>query len=121
MKLTYSIILFTFFAISIYCLQTFGFGHLLHEHIWIIFVFFLAIAFLNYQLMKMAFERNREKFITFFMASVVIRLILSLLFLGVFLFIKLENSQLFVINFFALYLCVLVFEIFENSRNLRQN
>ncbi len=102
-------------------MQTYGFGHLLHEHIWIIFVFFLAIAFLNYQLMIMAFEKNREKFITFFIASVVIRLILSLLFLGVFLFIKLENRQLFVINFFALYLCVLVFEIFENSRNLRQN
>ncbi|MES2797327.1 MAG: hypothetical protein V4683_15245 [Bacteroidota bacterium] len=121
MKIIYSAVLFFVIALIIYILQNFGYNHLIHANIWIIFVFFLAVAFLNYQLMKMAFEKNREKFITFFMASVVIRLILSLLFLGAFIFIKLENVQLFAINFFALYLCVLVFEIFENSRNLRQN
>ena len=121
MKIIYTIILFAIIATIIFSLQNFGYNHLLHEYIWIIFVFFLAVAFLNIQLMKMAFEKNREKFITFFMASVVIRLILSLLFLGAFIFIKLNNIQLFAINFFALYLCVLVFEIFENSRNLRQN
>lgn len=121
MKIIYYLILYVIIATVIYSLQHFEHSQLIHEHIWIVFVFFLALGFLNIQLMKMAFEKNKEKFITFFMASVVLRLILSLIFLGVFIFVKLENIQLFAINFFVLYLCVLVFEIFENSRNLRQN
>lgn len=121
MKLVNSIILFTILGLFIYLFQKFGYTHFIHEKIWIIFVFFLALAFLNYTLMKFAFENNREKFITFFMASVVIRLILSMVFLGAFIFVELNNIQIFVLNFIALYLCVLVFEIFENIRNLRQN
>ncbi len=120
MKLIYTFIFFVIFAFIILVLQYFGFADYVHTKIWIIFAFFLAIAFLNYQLMKFAFERNREKFIVFFMASVVIRLILSLIFLSTFIFIHLENAQLFVVNFFVLYLCLLVFEIFENSRNLQR-
>lgn len=121
MKVIQTIIFFLVLAAIIFCGINFGFQHLFHNYIWIIFAFFLAVAFLNNQLMKIAFENNREKFITFFMASVVLRLLLSLFFLGTFIFIKLENIQLFAINFFVLYLCILVFEIFENSRNLRQN
>lgn len=121
MKLNINFLLFVAIAIIIFFLQKSDFASILHSNIWMIFTFFLAIGFLNNQLMKMAFEKNKEKFIVFFMASVVGRLILSLLFLGVFIFLKLENVQLFAINFFALYLCVLIFEIFENSRNLRQN
>jgi hypothetical protein len=121
MKIFKSIVFFSVLAIIIFTGQNFGYANFFHYHIWLIFAFFLAVAFLNSQLMKIAFEKNREKFITFFMASVVLRLILSLFFLGTFIFIKLENIQLFAINFFVLYLSALVFEIFENSRNLRQN
>ncbi len=121
MKIVYNLILFIIIALIIVGLQKYGFSNLVHEKIWEIFAFFLAIAFLNHQLMKGAFENNRQKFITFFMASVVARLILSLVFFGIFAFIKVENVQLFALNFFVLYLCALSFEIFENSRNLQQN
>jgi hypothetical protein len=121
MKLVYSILLFIILGSIIYLFQKFGYTQVIHEKIWVIFVFFLALAFLNYTLMKFGYEKNREKFITFFMASVVIRLVLSMVFLGAFIFIELNNIQIFVLNFIALYLCVLVFEIFENIRNLRQN
>jgi ABC-type uncharacterized transport system permease subunit len=121
MKLIYSIGLFIGLGSIIFCLKAYGFQHLVHERIWVIFAFFLALAFFNNQLMKLAFEKNREKFIVFFMASMVGRLILSLMFIVTFLFLKVSNVQLFVINFFVLYLCVLAFEIFENIRNLRQN
>ena len=121
MKLFHSSIFFIFIGLIIFALQKLGFNSYLHQYIWVIFVFFLALGFLNFTLMKFAFEKNKEKFIAFFMASVVLRLILSIVFLGAFIFIKLENIQLFVINFIVLYLCVLAFEIFENIRNLRQN
>lgn len=120
MKIKTSILFFLALGLLIFIFRYLGFSQYIHPKIWLIYAFFLAIAFLNYQLMKGAFENNREKFITYFMASVVVRLILSLLFLGTFVFTKVENLQLFAINFFVLYLCALVFEIFENSRNLQR-
>jgi fatty acid desaturase len=121
MKLLRYIFLFIIIGGAIYGLQQSEFKNILHPNIWFIFAFFLAIAFLNDQLMKIGFEKKREKFVSLFLASVVLRLVLSLLFLGIFIIIKLENPQLFTINFIVLYLCVLVFEIFENSRKLREN
>lgn len=121
MKFILSLVFFLVLGILIFVLQFFGFSFLVHKKIWFIFVFFLALGFLNFQLMKFAFQNNREKFIIFFMTSMVARLVFSLIFLGTFIFIKIEKPDLFALNFFALYLSVIIFEIFENSRNLRQN
>jgi hypothetical protein len=121
MKIVRYVVFFAIIGILLFLLKNSSNSTLLHPNIWLIFTFFVAISFLSFQLVNMGTENKREKFVTFFMASVVLRLILSIIFLAVFIFQKIDNIQLFAINFIVLYLCALLFEIFENIRNLRQN
>ena len=93
---------------------------LIHQNISYIIVFFIVLAILNYRISQMAMANNREKFVAMVAASMVIRLVLSMLFLIFFIFNKVENPQIFAINFIVLYLCNLVFEIWESISNLRR-
>ena len=118
MKLLNTLFFFLFLGLCIYILLQIGQNTYLHKNIWLIYVFFVAVSFFGFRLISLGFENNREKFVIFFMANMVLRLILSLFFLGYFVYTKTENIQLFAINFIVLYLCALLFEIFEISRNL---
>lgn len=120
MKIISTLVFFILLGFIIYFIKMSAYSSIVHHSIWPLFAFLAAISFLSFQLVKFGFDNNREKFVTFFLASVVLRLILSVIFLGVFIFIKIENIQLFAINFIVLYLCVLLFEIFEISRNLHR-
>ena len=97
-----------------------GLSPYLHPLKWTLFAFFLTISYLNYVLMNQAFAQNREKFIVFSLASMVGRLILSLVFVGVMVLIETPNRRLFVLNFFALYLLFTSFEVWSNLANLRR-
>lgn len=92
----------------------------IHQNISYIFVFFIVLAILNYRISQLAMANNREKFVAMVAASMVIRLVLSMLFLIFFIFNKVQNPQSFAINFIVLYLCNLVFEIWEIISNLRR-
>ncbi|WP_266367542.1 hypothetical protein [Tellurirhabdus rosea] len=84
-------------------------------------LFFLSVSFLLHRLMNIGFENNREKFVQMYMASLVARLLLSLVFVGYFLYRKVELKQIFIVNFLVLYLCYTGFEIYTLSRNLRRD
>lgn len=88
---------------------------------WYILIFFFVTAILQHRLMGFGFANNREKFIQFYLTSIVIRFILSLLFVGVFLYMGVSSSNLFVITFIVFYLFYTFFEIYGMMRNLRQN
>ncbi len=94
---------------------------ILHPDIWYIVAFYLALSFLTDQLMLQAFRNNREKFVQFYLSISVIRLILSLAFIGIFLYNKVPEEILFISNFFALYLFYTCFEIWGVYRKLRAN
>ncbi len=94
---------------------------ILHPKIWYILAFYMALSFLIDQLMLQAFRNNREKFVQFYMSVSVVRFILSLVFLGVFLYRRVPEGELFVANFFALYLFYTCFEIWGVYRKLRAN
>ena len=98
-----------------------GLGHLLHPQKWIILTFFVAYSFLLHRLIELGFRENRKNFIQFYLTTVVLRLILSVIFIGIELYIGLQQQQLFIIDFFALYLFYTIFEIWNLSSNLRQN
>lgn len=97
-----------------------GLSSYLHPLKWTLFAFFLTISYLNYVLMNQAFAQNREKFIVFSLASMVGRLILSLVFVSVMVLVGTPNRRLFILNFFALYLLFTSFEVWSNLANLRR-
>jgi hypothetical protein len=110
------IIIIVFFLFSFI-----GLGHLLHQQKWVMLIFFVSISFLLNLFSKQGLSNNRENFVTFYLASIVSRLILCIIFVGVELYLDVPDVKIFIINFFVLYLCYTVFEISELYRNLRQN
>jgi hypothetical protein len=106
-------------GIVIYFAPQVGLFQYLHPQKWIILSFFFAISYLNHLLMQQGFAKNRENFVQFYLGSVVARLILSLLFIGTFVYFGTPDINIFIINFFVLYLFYTGFEIFGLYSNLR--
>jgi hypothetical protein len=98
-----------------------------HSNAWIhpqalgMLVFFFGISVLIHRLMEYGFRNKREKFVEFYLSTVVLRLVLCIIYVGISLFIGVEDVPLFVANFFALYLFYTFFEIFALYRNLRRD
>jgi Na+/H+ antiporter NhaD/arsenite permease-like protein len=93
----------------------------LHPYIWYILAFFLGISFLIHRLMEFGFRNKRDKFVPFYISTIVARLILSIVFIGIFFYQGLDDKPLFIIDFFALYLFYTCFEIYGLYSNLRRN
>jgi hypothetical protein len=96
------------------------FNYLLHSKIWIIFAFFVALDYLVKMLIEQAMSDKRENFVQFYLASVVLRFILILVFLALSLYRFKDNQNLFVLNVFAFYLFFTIFEISILLRKLRR-
>ena len=94
--------------------------HFLHSKIWIIFAFFVALDFLIKMLVEQGMSNKRENFVQFYLASVVLRFILLLVFIGFGLYMYKENQNLFVVNVFVLYLFFTIFEISTLLSKLRR-
>lgn len=117
--MTRIILLTLVIGIIIYFSPQIGLFQYIHSQKWIILSFFFAIAYFNHILMQFGFAKNRENFVQFYLGSIVSRLILSLVFIGTFAYLGTPDINLFIINFFVLYLCYTGFEIFGLYRNLR--
>ncbi|CAH0994789.1 hypothetical protein EMA8858_00901 [Emticicia aquatica] len=98
-----------------------GLDFLLHQKKWLILGFFVAFSVLFHRVIEFGLREKQKNFIPFYLSTVVLRLILSLVFIGVELYLGLQNQELFILNFFVLYLFYTIFEIWNLSRNLRQN
>lgn len=108
-------------GIALFLAQRFQLNSIIHPYIWYILAFFFGLSFLIHRLMEFGLRNNREKFVTFYISTIVGRLILSLVFIALFLYNGLTDSFLFVLNFFALYLFFTCFEIYGLYRNLRRD
>jgi hypothetical protein len=108
-------------GIVFFLAQRQGLNAWLHPSIWYMLAFFLGLSFLIHRLMEVGFRNNREKFVQFYLSTIVGRLILSLVFIGTFLYIGLPDPITFIGNFFALYLFYTCFEIYGLYRNLRRD
>lgn len=116
-----SIILTGIIIIVFFLSKSLGFDHLIHPQKWIILSFFVAISYLFHLLIKQGMANKRENFVQFYLATIVIRFLLSILFIGFELYYHVQKPLLFIINFFVLYLFYTIFEISNLYRNLRQN
>ena len=115
-----TIFLILFFTIAFFLADRFQLNLPLHEHKWYILAFFSALSFLFHSLVEQGKKNDSEKFIQFYLTSVVIRLLACIIFVFVFLINGLENKPIFLLNFFVLYLCFTAFEIYFLSTNLRR-
>ncbi|MFC5409677.1 hypothetical protein ACFPMF_10180 [Larkinella bovis] len=107
-------------AIVFFVAEQYGAGGWLHPYWKYMLIFFLSLSFLIHRLMGIGFQNNREKFVPFYMTTIVARLILALVFVGVFVGRGVTGVKLFVLDFLALYIFYTAFEIYILSRNLRR-
>ncbi len=115
-------LILTFILIIVFFLAKYlGFEFLLHPKKWLILGFFVAFSVLFHRVIEFGLREKQKNFIPFYLATVVLRLILCVIFIGVELYLGLQQQELFILNFFVLYLFYTVFEIWNLSRNLRQN
>ena len=96
-----------------------GLSQYLHPQKWMILAFFFAVSYLNHILLNLGFAKNRENFVQYYLGSVTARLILSLIFIGIFLYSNTPKPYIFLLDFFVLYLCYTGFEIFGLFSKLR--
>ena len=106
--------------IVLFLASYFGYETYIHPLKWVILAFFATTSYLYHTLVNLGMRDERSKFVEFYLTSFTIRLILMLIFIGITLFIGVENPRLFVINFFVLYLFLTVFEINNILRKLRR-
>lgn len=97
------------------------FSEYIHENIYYILVFFIFLSYLNKLLFEIGWKNGREKLIQFMMGIQAFRFISSLIFIGIFAFLKIQNIYIFVGNFFVLYLFSTNFEIMTLLRKLRRD
>jgi O-antigen/teichoic acid export membrane protein len=96
-----------------------GVGTWFHADFPFIVAFFFSVGFLNQLLVQRGMANQREKFVTFYLASTVLRLLLSLIFLVIFYWLGTPDFERFVLNFLAVYVIFLGFEIWGTRRTLR--
>lgn len=116
-SLVFSIVLaLVVFGIS----QIQGDAKIIHEGIWAILIFSavlgLLVSFLGSWGMSVVSVEGRSNII---LGITILRMIISAIFIGVVLYRGVEDRIVWVIDFFALYLFYLVFEILSILSNLR--
>jgi predicted signal transduction protein with EAL and GGDEF domain len=95
--------------------------HWLPNEKWLMLSFFFALSVLQHRLTAYGFQDNRSRFVSFYLTMTVLRLILCLLFVGLFLYHKVSNPASFILTFFGLYLFYTSFEVLGLYRNLRRD
>ncbi len=108
-------------GLSFFIISKLGFGTNLPTEKWFILVFFFAVYLFQHRLLEFGTNNDNKNFIQFFMASTVLRLILSVVFVGMFLRFGIKNTKTFTITFIVLYLSYTFFEIYGISAKLRRD
>ncbi|MFN8349144.1 MAG: hypothetical protein U0X91_29360 [Spirosomataceae bacterium] len=108
-------------GIVFFTAEYYNFFRFLPYEKWYILAFFFTVSLLQHRIMSFGFQENRERFVQFYLVTAVLRLILCVLFVGFFLYYKVNRPAAFVITFFVLYLFYTFFEVLGLYRNLRRD
>jgi hypothetical protein len=93
---------------------------LLHPQIWSIVIFSAILGIVVVLISHWGLESmDAQSRPTLFIGLTVLRLIVSMIFIGIVVFTGLEDRVLWVVDFFMLYLCYLTFEVYSILANLR--
>jgi len=109
--------------ISNHCHFDFGtasvFPVIIHERIWHIYFFLLILSFLIALLNSALLKAFAENFFHVSVLAMILRLVASLVFVGVEVWPGMENIILFIADFFVIFLFYLIFDIYAFLSNLR--
>ena len=92
---------------------------LIHPLIWVAQVYFCIAFGLTYLLSGFAIKKMPDQMHLFYMGSMAVRFLLSIMFIFISLLLIKANQVAFALNFFVLYLIYSWFEIYLLLRNLR--
>ncbi|MCY7359796.1 MAG: hypothetical protein LH609_20555 [Rudanella sp.] len=98
-----------------------GYARFVHPLWKVMLLFFVALSFLMHRLVELGNQDKGERFIPFYMAFTVARLVLSVAFAGFFIYRGVADRRTFVFDFLVLYMFYTVFEIYGLSSNLRRD
>lgn len=115
-----TILLYTAILIVFFLADYFGPFVYLHPKKYVMLAFFAAVSYLFFVISKQGMRGKGDKFIQFYLSTVIVRFLACVIFVTIFLYIGVENVKLFVLNFFVLYLFFTLFETFGLYRNLRR-
>ncbi len=121
MKTLHLFLFYVSLGIILWGIQQTNLSVYLHQNIDYILVFFVFLSYLNKLLFEIGWKNGREKLIHYMMGIQAFRFISSLIFIGIFAFLKINNIYIFVGNFFVLYLFSTNFEIITLLRKLRRD
>ncbi len=92
----------------------------IHEKVWSIIIFSAILGLIVVIIGDWGIRNmDAQSRPNLFLGLTVLRLLLSMGFVGIVLFVGIENRVIWVANFFAAYLFYLVFEIYSILSNLR--
>ncbi len=114
-----TIVFTTIIGIVFFAAEFYKLGLRLPLEKWYLLSFFFFLSFLQHRLVALGLRENRERFVQFFLAAVVIRLILCVLLVAGFIYKGVAEPAAFIITFFVLYLFYTFFEVLGLYRNLR--
>lgn len=92
---------------------------IIHESIWIIFGFVAGLSYLLGFFTQWLYLKSPENLLSLKLLGMIIRILSSLGFVGILVFLGLENIILFIANFFIIFLFYMVFDIYIFISNLR--
>ena len=108
-------------GLLVYILKLSDFKEYLHSALWGTLVFYFVQGLIINLSIDWAKKNSTDKLHLFLLGSVAFRLLTSIFACIFVLLIGIEEVQLFIINFFAVYLVYLVFEMTSLVANLRPN
>ena len=114
------LLLTLFFGIAFFGAEAIGATRWFHPEFLLLLGFFLTVGVVSHGLIQRGFQNNRDKFVLFYLGSVVFRLLAAMVFLFVFYRLGTAQFQRFILNFFVLYLCYAGFEFYGVRANLRR-
>lgn len=116
-----ALIFFTLFLSAVaYALQSWQLAPL-HTSIYYIIIFHFFLSLTTTVITNRALQRTPDRFVVLYLATMVLRLLLSFTMVLVVILQEIANKQNFILSFAGVYLVFLVFEIYTLLTTLRAN
>jgi len=93
---------------------------IIHGQMWLVITTVYMIFLLSMSITMFGLRMQKQNLVPFLLGSLVTRLLLGIIILGVLLWQAEKNREVLALNFMAVYLCFMAFEIKSSIANLRQ-
>ena len=91
----------------------------IHQEIWMVFGFLAGFSYFITSVAIWLYKKSPENILQIKLLGMVIRIISALGFIGIMVFLGMENILLFIADFFMIFLFYLIFDIYTFISNLR--